>query len=354
MIKDLSVLIPARNEMFLARTIQDLLDNIEADTEIIAVLDGAWANPGIPQHERVNVIYVPASIGQRAATNLGAKIAQGKYVMKVDAHCAFDKGFDRKMLEGFEKVGDNVTMVGIMRNLWAFDWKCYRCGSRWYQGPTPTRCMKQEGNKVVPNEACPETKNIRRKMVWRSDAKPGESGYMNWKGKRSPANYSYCFDSEPHFQYFSEYRKRPEYQEQLKTGFTESMSLQGSCFMATREKYWELGLSDEKVGNWGSQGIQVALATWLSGGRVLVNHSTWYAHLFRTSGDFSFPYPQSVRVVQTTKQNVKKLFWENKHHKQIYPVSWLVKKFWPVPGWDDESSANLKAVEKNRKEGDIA
>ena len=38
--KDLSILIPARNEQFLKRTIDDILENIEADTEIIAVLDG--------------------------------------------------------------------------------------------------------------------------------------------------------------------------------------------------------------------------------------------------------------------------------------------------------------------------
>ena len=59
----LSVLIPSRNEIFLARTIQDLLENTSDQTEIIAVLDSAWADPAIPQHPRVNVIYLPVSIG---------------------------------------------------------------------------------------------------------------------------------------------------------------------------------------------------------------------------------------------------------------------------------------------------
>ena len=124
----LSILIPARNEMFLARTIEDILENSEADIEIIAVLDGQWAEPPIPQHEKVNIVYVPEAIGQRAATNLGARIAKGKYLMKLDAHCSFDKGFDRKMIEFMEEQGDDVTAVPIMRNLWAFDWKCYHCG----------------------------------------------------------------------------------------------------------------------------------------------------------------------------------------------------------------------------------
>src|SRR3972149_6193801 len=111
MAKDLSILIPARNEMFLYRTIEDILANIEADTEVIAVLDGKLADPPIPQNARVNVIYLPESIGQRAATNMACKLAKSKYVMKIDAHCAFDKGFDRKMIEAFKEAGDDVTMV---------------------------------------------------------------------------------------------------------------------------------------------------------------------------------------------------------------------------------------------------
>src|SRR3990167_9670729 len=101
--KDLSILIPSRNEMFLARTIEDILQHIEADTEVIALLDGKWAEPAIPQYERVNVIYVPEAIGQRAGTNLACRLSKAKYVMKVDAHCSFDQGFDRKMLEAFKE-----------------------------------------------------------------------------------------------------------------------------------------------------------------------------------------------------------------------------------------------------------
>ena len=91
---DLSILIPSRNEIFLARTIQDILEHIEGDTEVIAVLDGQWPVEPIPQHDRVTILYYPESIGQRAATNKAASISSGKYLMKVDAHCAFDQGFD--------------------------------------------------------------------------------------------------------------------------------------------------------------------------------------------------------------------------------------------------------------------
>ena len=317
--KDLSLLIPSRNEMFLKQTIDDALKNIEADTEIIAVLDGAWANPPVPQNDRVNIIYVHESIGQRAATNVAARLSKAKYVMKLDAHCAFDKGFDRKMLEFYEKVGDDVTAVPIMRNLWSFDWKCRRCGWRGYQGPTPKRCPK-----------CNDSRYIRRKMMW--------------VGKHNPQSTSYCFDSSPHFQYFEEYKHREPYITDKKTkGYTETMSLQGSCFMCTRKNYWEKELCDEALGSWGNQGIEVAVKTWLSGGRVLVNHNTWYAHMFRTQGgDFGFPYHQGGKHVSRTKARVRDLFWKNKWPKQTKPLSWLVEKFWPVRGWSQQDLDKIK------------
>jgi glycosyltransferase involved in cell wall biosynthesis len=344
---DLTICIPSRNEMFLKQTIDDILKNKEAKTEIIAVLDGAWSDPAIPQHPDVNIIYVPEAIGQRAATNLGIKLSRSTWVMKVDAHCAFDKGFDRKMLEGFDKVGDDVTMVPLMRNLWAFDWKCYKCGSRWYQGPTPTRCMKQERT-VVPNESCDETKNFRRKITWSVEAKTGETAQKNWKSRHSPSNASYCFDSEPHFQYMKEYSYRPEVQKMKdETGFTETMSLQGSCFMCTKEKYFDLKLCEEEHGSWGNQGIEVACKTWLSGGRVLCNHNTWYGHLFRTQGsDFNFPYRNSQSKIKETKANVWNQILNKQCPNQIYPVSWLIERFAPVPGWDNEKLAELKKTEK--------
>lgn len=318
--RDLSILIPARNEMFLKKTVEDILAHIEADTEIIVVLDGAWADPPIPQHERVNVIYLAESIGQRAATNLAAKLSRAKYLMKVDAHCSFDQGFDRKMLEAFAKTGDEVTMVPIMRNLWAFDWKCYHCGWKTYQGKTPEKCG-----------ACGKSDQLRRKVVW--------------VGKGNPQSTSYCFDSRPHFLYFEDWKHRPAYQkDKAEKGLTETMSIQGSCFMMTRSKYWELNVCDENFGSWGSQGIEVAVKTWLSGGQVLTNHATWYAHMFRTQGgDFGFPYPMTGHQQHIALEYAKDLFFNNKWPLQKKSFSWLVEKFWPVKGWTEEDLVKLKS-----------
>jgi len=305
---DLSILIPARNEMFLAKTVEDILATIEGNTEIIAVEDGGWSNPGVPQHDRVTIIYHPESIGQRAATNEAAKLSRAKYLMKCDAHCSFDKGFDIKMMSVMQ---DDWTMAPLMKNLHAFDWVCAN-GHRRYQGPSG------------PCKDCGE--DTAKEVVW--IAKP------------SPNNVSYCFDSTPHFQYFGEYSKRPEGQGDI----TETMSLQGSCWMLTRDKYWSLDVCDENFGSWGSQGIEVAAKTWLSGGRVMVNKKTWYAHMFRTQGgDFGFPYPMSGKDQDRAKTYARDLFFNNNWPRQVRPLSWLVQKFWPVRGWTEDDLAKLKA-----------
>lgn len=311
---ELSILIPARNEMFLAKTIENILQNIRGNTEIIAVMDGYWADPPIPQHEKVTVIHHNKSIGQRAATNEAARLSRAKYVMKVDAHCSFDEGFDVKMLN---EIKPDWTMVPLMKNLHAFDWVCPQ-GHRRYQGPSGP-C----------SECGMETKRD-----------------ILWQAKKSPNSVSYCFDSTPHFQYFGEYAKRPEGQAEI----SETMSLQGSCWMLSREKYWELNICDENFGSWGSQGIEVAAKTWLSGGKVMVNRKTWYAHMFRTQGgDFSFPYPISHGDQERAKAFAKDLFFNDKWKKQIYPLSWLVEKFWPVKGWTEDDLQKLKENNFNFK-----
>ena len=312
---DLSILIPARNEMFLKDTVEDILENKEGNTEIIVGLDESWADPQIDDHPDLILVHTGQIYGQRGMTNQLCKLSRAKYVAKCDAHCAFDKGFDVKLMS---KMQDNWTVVPVMRNLWAFDWECQKCHYKTYQGKTPVSCPK-----------CDNTTDFKREKVW--------------IGKSNPQSFSYCFDSEPHFQYFKEYRDRPEYKEQLKTGITDSMSLQGSFFMLTRDKYWELNICDESFGSWGSQGLEVAIKTWLSGGRVVCNHDTWYAHMFRTQGgDFSFPYRQKESKIQEAKALAKDIFFNNRWERAIHPLSWLVERFSPVPGWTEEDINKLK------------
>jgi glycosyltransferase involved in cell wall biosynthesis len=296
---DLSVLIPARNEMFLIRTIEDILANSEGSTEIIVVLDGYWPDPPIEDNPRVTLIHHTNPVGQRAATNEAARLSTAKYVMKVDAHCAFDKGFDVKMMERFEP---DWTMIPRMYNLHAFDWVC-SCGYRKYQSPTPEKCEK-----------CGE--KMKREVIW--------------KPREHTSNDFMRFDSELHFQYWRDLKRRP----QSKGDYVETMSLLGACWMMQRDRYWELDGMDEGHGSWGQMGTEVACKSWLSGGKLITNRKTWFAHMFRTQGgDFGFPYPNpGIRTARKRSQDL----WKNgQWPKAKYPLSWLIEKFAPVPGWEN-------------------
>lgn len=295
---DLSVLIPARNEMFLVRTVQDILKHAEGETEIIVVLDGARADPPLPESPRVRVLYQPESIGQRAATNLAARMSEAKYVMKCDAHCAFDQGFDVKMMQDMRP---DWTIVPLMRNLHAFDWVCRECGHRRYQsqsGPC-TVCGGETERDVV------------------------------WVAKENPATTSMYFDSDLKFGYWRDYKNRQ------KGDLVETMSCLGACWMVERQCYHELGMLDEGHGSWGQMGTEVACKTWLSGGSLICTKKTWFAHLFRTQGgDFGFPYPLSGREVAQARDYSQRLWIGNTWPKAIHPLSWLLEKFGPVPGWE--------------------
>lgn len=310
---DLSIVIPSRNEEFLKQTVEDILKNKRGKTEVIVGLDGEWMD--LPDfNENVTIIKYYKSIGQRALTNQCVKLSKAKYVMKVDAHCAFDEGFDVKMVRAFKESGDNVVMAPVMRNLWVYDWKCYECGKRVYQDKE--NICPVDGNKM------------KKKMLWIA--------------KSNPESTAYYFSPEPKFGYFGDLRRKHK---KDPNSLVESMSLQGSAFMCTREKYWELDICDEGYGSWGSQGIEVACKFWLSGGKVLINKDTWYAHLFRTKNVFGFPYELSGKQVAYAKARAKHMFFKSKWNKQTRPLSWLIEKFWPIPEWTDEDLKKLKETE---------
>jgi len=303
---DLSVIIPARQEMFLQKTIDNVLENAEANTEIIAILDGAWADPPIQDHPKVTIVHHTESIGQRAATNEGARISQSKYIMKLDAHCAVDKGFDVKLMDGCQY---DWTLVPLMYNLHAFDWQCKICGNRTYQGPKPQSCS-----------SCGKSKDFEMVVVW------------NPRWRR--LTYSWRFDKDMHFQYWHGHRKRKETR---RGSYIETMSFIGACWFMERDRYWELDGLDEKHGSWGQVGVEMACKSWLSGGKLLTCKKTWFAHMFRTSRKgFSFPYPISGNAQERARKYSRDLWLNNKWPKQKYPLEWLVDRFAPVPGWHEE------------------
>jgi len=302
---DLSILIPARNEMFLRKTVENILENIRADTNIIVVMDGQWADPPLRQHERVTVLHFPESIGQRAATNMAARVSTAKYVAKCDAHCSFDEGFDQVLLDDIQ---EGWTILPKMYNLHAFDWVCQKCDERWYQGPTPEKCR---------NEDCDSTE-FERDILWRH--------------KTNPTTTAMRFDRNLKFQYWSGYKSR-----QGDADLVETMSILGAFWMCSREMYFRLNMCDEGHGSWGQMGTEVACKTWLSGGRLIVDKKTWFAHMFRTQGgDFGFPYKLKGSDVRKARRYSKDLWINNKWEHAVYDLDWLLDKFKPVPDWHDD------------------
>ncbi|MEO5366080.1 MAG: glycosyltransferase [Magnetococcus sp. WYHC-3] len=303
---DLSVIIPARNEIFLQKTIEDILSNIEADTEIIAICDGYWPDPPVKDHDRVTIIH-HKSIGQRAATNEGVRLSQAKYIMKADAHCAFDKGFDRKLIQDCQP---DWTMIPMMWNLHAFDWVC-KCGERTYQGNKPETCK------------C---------------GSPDFKMDLVWKPRGNKVTVSWRFDKNLQFQYWKKHAKRPE----AKGDIIDTMSFIGACWFMERQRYWDLDGLDEKHGSWGQVGTEMSCKTWLSGGRLVTTKKTWFAHMFRTGnfrgsgfGGSSFPYPlfqQDVDKARAYSQD----YWRNdRWPKAKYKLEWLIEKFKPIPDWHE-------------------
>jgi glycosyltransferase involved in cell wall biosynthesis len=319
----LSILIPARDEHYheidlLHHTVTNVLANTSDATELVIVLDGyssQWPNTPLPIDPRITVIHHRKSIGQRAATNEAARVARGEYVMKLDAHCALDKDFDTKLLAEFQP---DWTVVPRQYNLHVFDWKCKQCGERTYQSPKPPKCLKcgSQFHKQV--------------IVWHPTDGTGKQRGVSRGGWKNVVTDFWRFDSNLDFQYWGALGKRSESQGDI----ADTMSLLGACWAMRRERYWELDGLDESFGSWGDMGTEISLKTWLSGGRLVTNKRTWFAHFFRVGG-IGFPYAGGGRK-EVAKARGKEIWLNDKWPKARYPLSWLVNKFAPVPDWPNK------------------
>jgi glycosyltransferase involved in cell wall biosynthesis len=299
--KDLSVIIPARNEEWLERTIDDILLHREMDTEVIVIFDGYWPVPSISDRSDVVIIHFTNPVGQRGAVNYGAAISRAKFIMKLDAHCCVDQGFDRKLITDCDY---DWTVIPRMYHFHVFDWVCQVCNTRYYQADPVLKCKCE----------CTE---FSKDVVWkRRDDKPPRD-YMR-------------FDHTMHFQYWRRFERRSE----AKMEVTDLMSSIGACFFMHRKRFLDLGGLDEAHGFWGQFGTEIACKSWLSGGRHIVNKNTWFAHFFRV-GKLKFPYELSANAQERARIYSRDLWLNNKWEKQVRPLSWLIDKFAPIPDWHD-------------------
>lgn len=294
---NLTIIIPARNEAYLEKTIQSILTNKRGDTNIIVVLDGYIPEPQIEMNsEDVTFLHYEESIGQRQAINEAAIRTDAKYIMKLDAHCAVAEGFDVELMKTGDELGENVTQVPRMFNL--------------------DHTIFEPRHKANFEEAVKRAKVTDYMFIGVNDKNELRTQY--YKG--------------------SEYRKIHRDLDHIK--IDEIMSCMGPCFFLNREWFLKHGGCDTSHGGWGQQGIEVACKAWLSGGRLVVNKRTWFAHWFRGS-DGGFPYPISGRSVADARKYSKDLWLNDKWEHAIRPFQFLLDKFNP-PGWEDANAEMVK------------
>ena len=289
-----SIVIPSRNERFLQNTINDLLKNAEGEIEIITILDGYWPDPPITNDKRVILLHRGTSRGMRNGINSAVAIAKGEYILKIDAHCMVDRGYDTKLSNNCEK---NWVVVPRRKRLDAENW-----------------CIQDVGKPDIDY------------MYLSYFDDPADFGGKGLNGK-----------------VWDEKNRDAELK---KIEIDDLMSSQGSCWFMRKDYFYELDLMDEaNYGTFWNEFQEIGLKCWLSGGRVIINKKTWYAHLHkgRTYGrGYHLDSNQLTKGATFTKNWLTfKKAWD----KQTLPLSWLIEKFMPMPTWDNEK---LKELDENK------
>ena len=268
-----SIVIPSRNEPYLAKTVEDLLSKAKGSIEIIVVLDGWWmSGDEISDDPRVNYLHFPKPRGMRNAINAGVSLARGKFIMKTDAHCLFSEGYDETLKKD--------------------------CEENWI---------------VVPRRYSLDVEN------WKIEARNDD---------KYPLDYMYL-SKDLHGELWKE-RDR----ERKEIMIDDLMSSQGSCWFMQKSWFEYLELMDEETyGTFWNEFQEIGLKGWLSGGRIVVNKNAYYAHWHKTkSRGYNLPAGEKEK----TQKMVEKWLSRGKTwHKQVHDVNWLVRKFSPVPTWQE-------------------
>lgn len=274
-----SVIIPSRNEIFLPQTVADILKHATGSIEVIAVLDGAWANPMPADDPRLTILHYSNSHGMRNAINSAAAIAKGDYLMKCDGHCSFQEGFDEVLKADCD---DNWVVIPRRDRLDAENW------------------TKQETGKPPIDYhylSCPITN------------KDGYSMHGGVDNKRATERVQYDVD--------------------------EAMSFQGSCWFMSR-KHWERlgGMPEEFYGGFTQEPTQIGMKTWLGGGKVMTNKKTTYLHLHKGK-KYGRGYFQDKHEI-IAGHFASAIYWMSDGWKDaIYNMEWFIDRFWPVPTWPE-------------------
>lgn len=286
----LSVIIPSFKEPYLLQTLDSILDNAEGEIEIFVNVDDGVEVKFPRSDSRVTFHYSKSPLGMRGGINLGLKWAKGEYIMKCDAHCVFGPGFDKIITGNME---DNWLVVPRRYSLYADGWKRdMRFPPKDYHYLTYPVASGIFGKAMFPIE---------------------------WK-QRGVERKDFLID--------------------------DTMIIQGSCYIASRNHFMKIvGFLDDSPKNYspfGAEQMEVCLKYWLSGGAVKVNKNSWYAHLYKNARYYREVAGGALRKHKVGIQSKGGWKWSSEHWMNnqepgmIYPFSWLVEKFMPVPTWPED------------------
>lgn len=286
--KLLSVIIPARNEQFLSKTVDDLIKKATGNIEVVVILDGYWPNPPLKDYPELVIVHRGSSIGMRSNTNLAARIAKGKYLMKCDGHCIFGEGFDEILQADCE---ENWLAVPSRYSLDAEKWERTRGPVDYLTLTFPYIVDELYGN--------------------------GLHG-KKWKGKHGLTGSFWCREKE---------RKH--------ILIDDLLSFQGSCWFMHKKRFFEIGCMDEINYSSHQEAQEMGMKVWLSGGRVIRNKKTWYAHLHK-GPKYGKGHTLSKKAQKETQRYCTNLWMNDKWEGQTRSIKWLIDKFWPLEGWPDD------------------
>lgn len=285
----LSVIIPARNEDYLQKTIDDLFQKAKGDIEVIIMLDSCWPTPPLKGRKNLIIVHTGKVEGMRSNINQGAWIATGKYLMKSDAHCMFDEGFDEKLKGELE-----------------YDWLAIPSrysldADKWERGRGPIDYLYLT-------------------YPYSDDALYGKG----FHGKKWVAGKDMGKDSF--------FKKENDLKDKL---IDDIMIFQGSCWFMHRLKFFDIGCLDTEhyPNGMHQESVELAMKFWLSGGRVIRNKKTWYAHWHKNK---SGNYKLSKKSKYESNDYSADFWMNNRWDKRTKDIGWFVDKFWPIPGWPED------------------
>jgi glycosyltransferase involved in cell wall biosynthesis len=214
----------AYKEPYLNQTVKSLLDNSELgdQLEVIVALDGYWPAEPMIQDPRVRFVHFGANRGPKGCFNAIYNMSRGEYVMRLDCHCMFGKGYDRILCEDCGE-------------------KDFITARRYFLDP-----VKWEKMDLEPVDY--------EKLVIQDDKK------------------------------FSGQRWDTRTKERKDIMVDETQAMQGSMWVVSRkwfDKVCNGQLQEEGYGPAYQDSTEVSMKSWKNGGRLMLTKNTWFAHKHR-------------------------------------------------------------------------